>query len=201
MLIIGHRGAAGLVSENTISSFQKAEELGVGMIETDLRMSRKGEIVLQHNLVSAPGRNSKCTTLKELLDVTKIPVNLEIKEPGFEAELLEALKGFSSEVLISSKHPLILKKIRTLDEKVKIALVLGKTNFFLLPRLKKLDQKLHFYSIHPNSSMVNSMTLGYLKRLNKKIFVWTVNNSKKFEKLKALGIDGVFTDYPNKITN
>ncbi|HUS98056.1 MAG TPA: glycerophosphodiester phosphodiesterase family protein, partial [Hyphomicrobiaceae bacterium] len=45
----GHRGARGLVAENTLASFREAIRLGVDYIETDIGMSRDGEIVLHHD--------------------------------------------------------------------------------------------------------------------------------------------------------
>jgi len=33
--------------------------------------------------------------------------------------------------------------------------------------------------------------------LNMKIIPWTVNDKKKVEELKAMGVDGIISDYPN----
>ena len=30
-----------------------------------------------------------------------------------------------------------------------------------------------------------------------KVIPWTVNSKKEIEQLKALGVDGIITDYPN----
>jgi len=46
--IEGHRGARGLVPENTIPSFLKALELGVDTLELDVVVSRDGQIVVSH---------------------------------------------------------------------------------------------------------------------------------------------------------
>src|SRR6185503_3954337 len=129
MLIIGHRGAAGLADENTISSFQKAQEFGVDMIETDLRL-QDGKIVLSHD---KPRPNQSYVTLAELLQIAKVPLNLEIKEPGFEKEVLEQIKGFAYKVVISSWNPWVLKKIRTLDGNIELGPMLGRKYEFFLP--------------------------------------------------------------------
>ncbi|OGE87780.1 MAG: hypothetical protein A3J07_03650 [Candidatus Doudnabacteria bacterium RIFCSPLOWO2_02_FULL_49_13] len=197
MLIIGHRGAAGLAKENTIGSFQKAVELGVDMVETDLRRDKAGQIVLSHNNSS----KLNLTTLAEALGVITVPVNLELKQAGLEREVLSAIKNFSSSVLISSKYPKILQKIRALDESVQLGLVIGKANWFLIPFIPKLDKVLKLYSIHPKTFLAKKLLIQRFRRLGKKVFVWTVNNPTQFQKLKALGIDGVFTDYPNIIKN
>ena len=48
-LIIGHRGAMGYETENTIASVEKALELGVDMIEIDVFRIASGEIVVFHD--------------------------------------------------------------------------------------------------------------------------------------------------------
>src|SRR4051812_40176733 len=47
--IIGHRGAAGLVFENTLASIQKAIDLGIEIIEIDVWQTTDGEIVVFHD--------------------------------------------------------------------------------------------------------------------------------------------------------
>jgi glycerophosphoryl diester phosphodiesterase len=45
----GHRGARGLKPENTLPSFEAALDIGVTSIETDLHLTRDGEVVLFHD--------------------------------------------------------------------------------------------------------------------------------------------------------
>ncbi|HET7728446.1 MAG TPA: glycerophosphodiester phosphodiesterase [Usitatibacter sp.] len=46
----GHRGARGLLPENTIPSFRKALELGVDTIECDMAITKDGVVVIHHDL-------------------------------------------------------------------------------------------------------------------------------------------------------
>jgi glycerophosphoryl diester phosphodiesterase len=48
-LTFAHRGGAGLWPENTLPAFRGAIELGCSHLETDLRLSKDGEIVLFHD--------------------------------------------------------------------------------------------------------------------------------------------------------
>lgn len=48
VLVVGHRGARGLASENTIASFEKAVELGVDIIELDVVISKDKQVVVSH---------------------------------------------------------------------------------------------------------------------------------------------------------
>ena len=47
--IIGHRGAAGLLPENTLAGFKKAMEIGVDTIELDICLTSDNEAVVYHD--------------------------------------------------------------------------------------------------------------------------------------------------------
>ncbi len=46
----GHRGARGLLPENTLPAFQKAIDLGVDTIECDMAITKDGVVVIHHDL-------------------------------------------------------------------------------------------------------------------------------------------------------
>jgi len=48
-ILIGHRGASSLAPENTLSSFEKALDFGVDMIELDVHCCKSGELVVFHD--------------------------------------------------------------------------------------------------------------------------------------------------------
>ena len=52
--IQGHRGARGLLPENTIAAFERAVELGVDVLELDLGMTRDGVPVVHHDRALNP---------------------------------------------------------------------------------------------------------------------------------------------------
>jgi glycerophosphoryl diester phosphodiesterase len=53
-LVIGHRGAAGLLPENTLAAFRHGCELGIDAIELDVLMSADGELVVHHDFRLRP---------------------------------------------------------------------------------------------------------------------------------------------------
>lgn len=50
----GHRGARGLMPENTLPAFEAAIEIGVTTLETDLALTRDGVLILSHEPVPNP---------------------------------------------------------------------------------------------------------------------------------------------------
>lgn len=50
----GHRGARGLLPENTLPAFQKAIDLGVDTIECDMAITKDGVVVIHHDLYLNP---------------------------------------------------------------------------------------------------------------------------------------------------
>lgn len=115
--IIGHRGAAGLEPPNTIAAIERALAVGADGVEIDVRRTADDELVLFHDPVldvasDASGFVSE-TTSEELANATvhgePIPtleeglavlaksdaeVFLELKKPGYGAEVLEAVERF-----------------------------------------------------------------------------------------------------------
>lgn len=54
ILVVGHRGAAGLAPENTLAAIATALRWGVDAVELDVQLTRDGELVLYHDLTLMP---------------------------------------------------------------------------------------------------------------------------------------------------
>ena len=59
--IQGHRGARGLLPENTVPAFERAIELGVDVLELDLGLTRDGVPVVHHDRALSPERTRDAT--------------------------------------------------------------------------------------------------------------------------------------------
>jgi glycerophosphoryl diester phosphodiesterase len=115
-LRIGHRGAAALEPANTLRSIRRALDLGVEMVEIDMRVSGDGQLVLAHDdeITSVDGerlrvstqdlaalrridvgKGERIATLDEALAAIKgrALVNVDLKVEGQARELLQALRA------------------------------------------------------------------------------------------------------------
>lgn len=121
MLVLGHRGVMGEgFNENTLESFQAAADLGVDGIETDVRLTKDGRLVLFHDRLSATGVPVSETDHADLEAVEghHIPElhetlerwpdllwDLEIKTPHFLDPLKRALQGLNhTNLFLSSPY-------------------------------------------------------------------------------------------------
>jgi len=110
MLVLSHRGYHKNLPENTLDAFQAALALGVDGIETDVRLSRDGELILCHDRVAPDGREVAALTRRELAAVLGHPVptlaealdlpgdilwNIEIKVP----------QAFTPAMRLMESHP------------------------------------------------------------------------------------------------
>lgn len=57
------------------------------------------------------------------------------------------------------------------------------------------------FIISPNAKLVTVEFVNKSHQQNLKVIPWTVNTKEDIEKLKALGVDGIISDYPNLLVN
>lgn len=171
MKIIGHRGAPGLALENTLPSFKKAAELGVGGIELDVRVTKDGQYVVLHDAglerVGGPTKKLDELTYKELKDTPlhgkarvpllrdilkstgDIPVYVEIKVSGHTEAICNILDEFPGRkfYLGSFLHDVALE-CRKLRPDIPV-FTAGKINLFSTLRFAKRNKMsgIGFYHI------------------------------------------------------
>lgn len=127
MISVAHRGASNYAPENTLSSFQKALELGADFLECDIHLSKDGELIIIHDdkvdrttngsgyvknftlaelkKLDAGGKfhssfaGEKIITLNELLDefYGETGLLIEIKKPSMYPGIEEKVAGLLNE--------------------------------------------------------------------------------------------------------
>jgi glycerophosphoryl diester phosphodiesterase len=223
-LNIGHRGAMGHVMENTLPSVQKALDLKVDMIEIDVFICKTGELVVFHddlldNLSSSTGKiedltleeikkvklngNFNIPTLEEVIDLVqkKVPLNIELKgkntaKPTFELLKKYYQKGYKYEnFVISSFLWNELEIYQKLDNNISIAVLTEENPLNAIPFAKKINAK----AINPWFKNLTKNQVIEIKKEGFKIYTYTVNEKDDIIKIKSWGVDGVFTNFPEKV--
>ena len=118
------------------------------------------------------------------------------------AEFVELLmkvikeKQVEEYVIIQSFDMRTIKYLHTHYPQIKTALLVEANNRnSFRKQMNDLGFTPSIYS--PNFLMVTDVLIKNCHDMNMKIIPWTVNDKKKIEDLKKMGVDGIITDYPN----
>jgi len=215
MLKIGHRGAKGYATENTIASFQKAIELGVDMIELDVHLSKDGIPVVIHdetidrtthysgfvNQFTAEFLQSiGVPTLRDVFDLVenRCAINIEIKVFVATKPVLEVLKNtkFPQEkIIISSFNWDVLNVCHSEGENIS----LGFLTELSIEEALTFAKKINAYSINPYFKLLNPENVKDIHQNGFKVFPWTVNNPDDITFVKSLKVDGIISDFPDRL--
>ena len=64
-------------------------------------------------------------------------------------------------------------------------------------QLKSIDFKPNYFN--PDYTLLKKAHLDFLKAKGIKTLVWTVNEPKDIELMLAIGVDGIISDYPDRV--
>ena len=262
----GHRGARGLLPENTIPAFLKALEYPVTTLELDVVISQDGKVVISHepwmsaaicqqpdgspipeeeeqtfriyDMAYAKIRAFDCGSKgnanfpeqtamkvsKPLLDSLFPAVaawctehdrplpdyNIEIKsQPEWDGTFTPEPNEFAKRVLtiieqagvrertcIQSFDARALRAVHELDPDMTTAWLVADTDG-LEVNLNELGFLPTIYS--PYYKLVTANVVKEAHERGLKIIPWTVNEVPQMRALISMGVDGIITDYPNRI--
>ena len=225
MLKIGHRGAKGYEPENTFVSFQKALDMQVDGIELDVHLSSDSEIIVIHDETIDRTTNGKgfvntlslrelkafridgkyeIPTLKEVFDLVNQDCLINIELKSYEAtdkvvSLIEkyvAKKGWKYDrFFVSSFDWNALQQVAFLNNKIPIG-VLTETDLDLALAFAKFIQA---KSIHPHFHLLTKENTAQMQEKGLQVFPWTINEVEDIQKIKTFNVNGIITDFPNRI--
>jgi glycerophosphoryl diester phosphodiesterase len=205
---IGHGGASALARANTLASFDAALEIGVDMLEFDVR-AWNGEIVLAHTVFHA--RRGSNVRLREALGhlggrrFSDVGLNVDLKHTGCEEAVLEGLRqaGLLDRTLICSQVAAVLDRIRELDPRVRTGISVG-------GRIARLSRRCGDWRDHVLSGLaarrwdalmaqhklIDAELLHDVSARAGRLYAWTVNERRTIDGLRALGVHGIATADP-----
>jgi len=227
VLRIGHRGSKGYIAENTLESIKHAILLGVDGIEIDVFKCLSGELVLSHenNLKRLTGKSGqlekltlgelkkflvvgkyKIPTLTDVLQTIETPffVNIELKGLNTAQSTSKIITNLSKSTswrlenfIISSFNWNELEQFRSIDKNTPVGVLLS--NSMSINEAIEFGKKINAQAIHPNFKLLNEKTVKKIKNNGFKIYTWTVNSKDDINYMKKLKVDGIISDFPDKI--
>jgi glycerophosphoryl diester phosphodiesterase len=229
MLNIAHRGASGYELENSFAAFDKALELGVDGIETDVHVTKDKKLVLMHDnridrTAKGRGKVSRMTlselkqiklengqeipTLEEFIEKYKGKVKLlmlDVKSISAAPMLVEIINKYKihNEVLVASfKHPLLID-ILIRDSAIQTAIAFNAYKYLKYLFIKKLfvlPAKLVGANIVDiYHRFVDQKVVNRAHRYHLKIYVYAPNKQEDIDELKSYGVDGIISNYPDRV--
>lgn len=220
MLCIAHRGAMGHAPENTLSSIRKAIEIGAPCMEIDVYYV-DGHLVVFHDdrlerttdgtgylceqsfdyLRSLDaGQGQKIPTLEEVCAEinSKTCLNIELKGTDTAAPVAKLIAQLVDDgwdinrFLVSSFHHRELLEVKRLNRNIKVgALVKG-----IPVDDAKFAEELGAFSVHPSLEFVDQALVEDAHERGMKVYVYTVDHPEDLVRMQNMGVDGVFTGFP-----
>ena len=224
-LIIGHRGAPFGARENTIVSFSKAIEIGADGIEFDVRRTKDRVMVVHHDPAidgrplrqlthqeandRAGRKGFVIPTVAEVLTLTrgKIKLDVELKEPGYEKEVVGLIQNYFSkeDFVITSFDDQAVAAVKKTCPDVKAGLLLDyeqsfasypgrDAGLFSAARYRRCGANF----LAPHYSLLEPGFLAQAARNRLGIYVWTVDEPGLMtELMKDQRIQAIITNQPD----
>jgi glycerophosphoryl diester phosphodiesterase len=224
MLVIGHRGAAGLAPENSIEAMEAGLKAGADVLEFDVRLTkdrvpvlthdfhtlrthRDTSIISHHTLAELQERTKKqpivplTTLLDEFFGV--ILLNIELKGRGTGKVVAELIKkryikkpkNDWDNILFSSFRGSELASVRNISKAANLSMLHSENPFIFIAYHRRLQlAAVGFHRLY-----VNRFALEIAKRAGLFVYAYTVNRPHSARLLAEQGVDGIVTDRPNAI--
>ncbi len=222
-LVISHAACGGHAPENTLQGVRAAIELGAEAIEIDVQASSDGVPVLMHDstvdrTTDGEGTVANLTleqlrafdaggepvpTLAEVLDITKGKVLLvmEIKQPGIEEQVSRVVSGADAvgEVMSWSFLPKALEGMRAADPRIPSALLVAAEGVANWPAMRERALSIGAQGVSVFFPGIDERISEDCRRSGLALYSWTADQPEQIAKLIAQDVDGICSNYPDRV--
>jgi glycerophosphoryl diester phosphodiesterase len=222
-LVISHRACRGHAPENTLQGIRTAIELGSEAIEIDVQASADGVPVLMHDftvdrVTGSEGAVADLTLdqlrglhagdapvpmLAEVLAITKGKVLLvmEIKQPGIEEQVSRVVSQADSagDVMCWSFLPDALEGMRAADPRIPCALLVAPEGVGNWPTMRERALSIGAQGVSVFFLGIDERIVEDCRRSGLALYAWTANEPDQIAKLIAQGVDGICSDFPDRV--
>ncbi|OXA92844.1 glycerophosphodiester phosphodiesterase [Flavobacterium hercynium] len=225
MLKIAHRGAKGYEPENTLKAFQKALDLNADGIELDVHLSTDGHIIVMHDETIDKMTNGKgfvnafslselksfviadqyeIPTLNEVFDLVdkKSFINIELKDAETVIAVTALIEKYISEKNWNYNHFIVssfdwnaLQEVYNLNKNIPLGVLTESAIDSALAFAEKVQAR----AIHPDYELLTPENTKQMQEKGFLVFPWTVNLKQDIQKIKSYNVDGIISDFPDKL--
>ena len=216
MRIYAHRGSSGTLPENTLRAFEQALADGADGVEFDVRATADGVPVVIHDrgverTTNGQGNVDELTlaelrefdagggqavpTLVEALDLLagRIPLAIEMKQPGIEREVLDVLAGYPrAEWVILSFHWDVLQTVRRLAPTAEVWPLAVAPDDPLFAVAAELPAR----AVSLLSTSATAEVAQRCRDAGLGLIVWTVNDVEEARRVRDIGAAAAASDLP-----
>ena len=221
LICLAHRGASGHAPENTLAAFKKAVDLGADWIELDVfavedqllvihddRLERttdgQGYVVeqsLDYLRRLNAGQGEQIPFLTEVLEVTnrRLKINIELKGPQTAQPTVSLIEHYVAthgwcydDFLISSFDHQQLREVKIICSKIAVS-----PNISGPPLdYTSIKKTLQPFAVHIDAQFASWEFINDIHQQGWPVFVFTANSVEEISRLREMGADGVFTNFP-----
>ncbi|MCC2485876.1 glycerophosphodiester phosphodiesterase, partial [Bacillus pacificus] len=159
------------------------------------------------NLAKKEYENAKVPTLEEVIEVFGHDANyyIETKSPDeypeMEEKLLEIINHYEiqDKVIIQSFSEESLQKIHNLNVNIPLVQLLSYKKAVQLTELEIKKYKTYCIGLGMNYKYIDSAYVKKIKKQGLEVHPFTADNEADMKKLLLWGVDGMFTNYPDRL--
>ena len=193
----------GHAPENTLASFEKAIALGCDEVETDVWLAADGRLLISHD----PPADGTTLTLDTVLDLCRgrVGVNVELKAERDESSAAATGRAVAArladrsdpDAYVSSFWWSALAAARDTAPAVRRAFIFSDSPDRAALIASAVSAGL--WALHPNRAYVTSELVAAAHGAGLRLNVWTVNDQDEIAALAELGVDGIMSNWPERI--
>ena len=217
-LVIGHRGAAALAPENTLASLQAALDARADVVEFDISPGLR----LGHSPAELPAEELSLDEALEFLGGHDVLLHLDVKFPGYEAEVLEAVRrhGLEDRAYLSTAFARTGRRIAAQAPGCTVAIGYprdrvgisklqwppaftragaGALRQVMPIRVPVLLRWARADAVSLHHTLCSRAAVSVAHRLGAPVLAWTANDPATVRRLVAAGVDGIASDDPGMV--
>ncbi len=222
-LVISHAACAGHAPENTLAGVAAALALGADAVEVDVRATADGVPVLLHDeavdrttdgrgplrsfTLAAlrsldAGQGERVPTLAEAaaLLAGRALLVAELKEPGIEAAVEAVLATLGPRgAQVWSFLPQVLEALAGLAPLRPRVLLVGPEDVARWPAPLEAAQRLGALGLSLWHEAITAEVAARVRAAGLSLYAWTANDPDHMRRLMEVGVDGIVTDYPDRL--